>query len=116
MSRSKRRKRPDKPKKMIRKNTIIDCTKNVPNLNKVLNQFICEECFCVSLVAEEDQNETPKYVEKQLLCSHCEKKTLQICIKDREFTKSILSMSKDRTKKEEKAFQMIKRSRRRSSK
>ena len=116
MSRRKRRKEKQNDSQPKKNRTIIDTMNNTPNIRKTLTQFICLECYHISLVAEDMSKETPKYEEKTIPCSSCLKDTNQICVKDKEFTHRMLEMSRKRTSKEEHAYQIIKKSRRRGSK
>lgn len=92
-------------------NIIIDCAKKTPLSAKFLNQFICEECFHLNPILEERDRETEIYSETKQPCNYCSKKTMQICVRDRELTKAILEISANNTSEQEKTLQIIKKSR-----
>lgn len=104
-----RNKRRRSSKKNKSNNIIIDHAIKTPLFAKSLNQFICEECFHTNLIIEDADKQTKVYSETKQRCNYCSKKTNQICVKDKEIAKSILEMSADKTIKEQKAFQMIKK-------
>lgn len=98
-------------KKNKQNDIIIDNAKKIPLSRTCLNQFICEECFHTNLIIEDIARKTAILKEKRQPCNHCSKNTMQICVRDKEIIKSFLEMSTKKTQKEEKAFQMIKKSR-----
>ncbi|MCI8347033.1 MAG: hypothetical protein HFJ12_03680 [Bacilli bacterium] len=86
------------------KNSIIDNTKKTPLIETHLNQFICGECFNTNLIIEDIAEEKLIGSETIPPCNHCSNNTMQICVRDKEITKSFLEMSTKKTQKEEKDF------------
>lgn len=108
--------RNNKQKEKKQNNIIIDCAKTTPFFVKFLNQFICEECFHLNPILEDRDKKTEIYSETKQPCNYCSKKTMQICVGDRELTKAILEISANNTSEQEKALQIIKKSRSRKNK
>mgnify|MGYP006934497755 FL=1 len=81
--------------------------------DSILTQFVCSECYSINIKFESSDKQTPLYKEKRELCSCCDKKTIQICIRDRQVSKALLETTMEKSKQEEKAYQLIKKSTRR---
>lgn len=95
----------------------IPVAKDVTNrCSTVFNQFICIECYRTNAIIENKSKATPLYQEKNIYCNTCNKETAQICVKDKTTTKVDLELTSDKTEKESKIYQMIKKSNYRSSK
>ena len=81
--------------------------------DSILTQFVCSECYSINIKFESSDRQTPLYKEKRELCSCCDKKTIQICIRDKQLSKALLETTMEKSKQEEKVYQLIKKSTRR---
>lgn len=81
--------------------------------DSILTQFVCSECYNTNIKFESSDKQTPLYKEKREPCSCCDKKTIQICIRDKQLSKALLETTMEKSKQEEKAYQLIKKSIRR---
>lgn len=81
--------------------------------DSILTQFVCSECYSINIKFESSDKQTPLYKEKRGLCSCCDKKTIQICIRDKQLSKALLETTMEKSKQEEKVYQLIKKSTRR---
>lgn len=73
------------------------------------SDFICTECFNVMSLNQERHDQIGKYQTRIEYCTECKKKTINMCMGNFDMTAKELEFITCKTKKEAKAYSLIKK-------